>query len=954
MRRSHLVATLLILALLLLAGAWAILRPEGSGLIPFVGSDAPSAENTVADKPLKDEPPRLDDSGKPVVKAPANAEAEGILDNIDEAERERIEAAREEARIKAEREAIENGAQPAPPGPGVSPTPNQPSSTTDDRTPEQKALDAERQRRIDALKAIKRPPNQSLGNKRPGTRRLKKETGKKNLDEVNPKLLQDRRGLYAKYYAFSGNPLAGILDPTQPELNDRTPDITRIDQQVYFPSKEAWDDLPFDKRNFMGVWEGFLVIPEDADYWLYLGADYTGVVTLDGEAILYNDMRDYTEVSTVLTLSSGLHPIRIDYMEGENGSPVDPLAACNFMWVPEGKSKPVPVPPEMLMLPEALWSDNAPIITRLSKYEGEVGDQITITGQNFAESTTEKELDQGVTLAVTVSGQWAEIISSSNTSISIRVPIGATTGDLVVHRLTSAPDFESVKDIGAIPESAGNPFSNRSQVAVVYGVPSNSVDFTVTTQFGLFASWHNLQGWSNYDFIDESLHAPDVVRLEREFMFETRDQIDLPFRNNPLACHWEGKVGIPAGWVSEGEMALVRFQTYGRLRVKLGEVLKETTAPTQEQFNLTTLDFEVRNHIEHYLTLSIDWTSEQGPAGLKVVKMVQLKHEDPTSSESPENLGALPWVESETLQQQLFFPPVVPPKPPVILDVKPVFAEGEQPPQLPYDVTTTLPSIREGQDFEFLIMVYGNAETLAQAPSVTIDGVPVTYTVKWEDTYESGMREMLCSAVMPTGLGEGRMIVRHSVVTSEPYLIDIQNKGLIAYLYDLPNPGGYPKMPDLEPLTCFKVRKDGWVNFENANDFDLPFPAETFAVEWMGALIIEEEGDYRFTCRSDDGILVWLDDNLVLADDNLHYQREKTGDWVHLVPGTYKFRMQFFENNVHEVCVLSWDARTDKDDDKTEFLPRQIIGKRHFTWDEHPPLPGKTSTYKRADGSDPE
>ncbi|MBZ0134942.1 MAG: IPT/TIG domain-containing protein [Planctomycetes bacterium] len=935
MRRSHLVATLLILAFLLLAGAWAILRPEGSGFIPFIGGEDTKPADKVADDALDLEPPRLDDSGTPVVKPPANAETAGILDNIDEEERKRIEAAREEARIEAEREAAANGTKPRPEGGGKSPQTDD-ANQPDNRTPEQKALDAERQRRIDALKAIKRPPNQSLGNARPRTRKLAKETGKKNLDEVNPKLLQDRRGLYAKYYAFSGNPLAGILDPNQPELNDRTPDITRIDSQVYFPSKDAWADLPFDKRNFMGVWEGFLVIAEDADYWLYLGADYTGVVTLDGETILFNDMRDYTEVSTVLTLSSGLHPIRIDYMEGENGSPVDPLAACNFMHVPEGQSKPVPVPPEMLMLPEALWSNNAPIITRLNKYEGEIGEEITIYGQNITPYGNEEGSRE---VRVTFSGQQASVLKQDSGSVTVRVPIGATSGKVIVF----AQDFANWVLDG---ETVASPMGEY---------PSNSVEFSVTTQFGLFASWHNLQGWSNYDFVDESLHEPDVVRLEREFMFETRDQIDLPFRNNPLACHWEGKVGIPAGWVAEGELALVRFQTYGRLRVKLGEVLKETTAPTQEQFNLTTLDFEVRNHEEHYLTLSIDWTSESGPAGLSVVKM----HNGDPSLPSVPPMGLQPsWQVVETLQNHLFFPPVVPPKPPQILSAKPVFAEGEQPPQLPFDVTSTLPSIREGQTCEITLRAFGKVnEEMFESLSLTIDGIPMAW-----DTPDDGMDvvpdaggfKFTVTCVLPTGLGEGRIVPRQSIVTGEPYFIDVLNKGLVAYLYDLPNPGGYTKMPDPEPLNCFQVRKMPWVNYENANQLDLPFPAETFAIEWLGALIIETEGDYRFTCRSDDGILVWLDDNIVLADDNLHYQREKTGDWVHLVPGTYKFRMQFFENNVHEVCVLSWDARTDKQDDKTEFLPRQIIGKRHFTWDEHPPLPGKTSTYKRADGSDPD
>lgn len=936
MRRSHLVTTLVICALLLLAGAWIFLRPAGSGPIPFAGEDDGGSTSRLPAAPLDDEFPNLDDPA-----AVGNeADAPGLAGSIDEAERRRIDQALEEARIQAEREATEDKPQPGLSGPGVSPTPSQPNDATDNRTPEQKALDAERQRRIDALRAIKRPPNQSLGNARPRARKLAKETGKKNLDEVNPKLLQDRRGLYAKYYAFSGNPLAGILDPTQPELNDRTPDITRIDQQVYFPSKDAWDDLPFDKRNFMGVWEGFLVIPEDAEYWLYLGADYTGVVTLDGETILFNDMRDYTEVSTVLTLSSGLHPIRIDYMEGENGSPVDPLAACNFMWVPEGKSKPVPVPPEMLMLPEALWNDYAPILTKLNRYQGEIGDEITIYGENLTSDGTPNGKDAAALTRVEFSGQVAEVLESSNQSIKVRVPVGASTGKVVV-----------IKTWGIVNED-GSVWGVSDHVP---DVPSNSLDFTVTTQFGLFASWHNLQGWSNYDFIDESVHAPDAVRLEREFMFETRDQLDLPFRNNPLACHWEGKVGIPAGWVAEGEMALVRFQTYGRLRVKLGEVLKETTAPTQEQFNLTTLDFEVRNHEEHYLTLSIDWTSEKGPAGLKVVKMVK---DGVSGSSDPNAPITTTWVEVETLQPHLFFPPVVPPKPPVILDVKPVFAEGEQPPALPFEATSTRPGVREGQPCEITLRAFGKVDAeMFESLNLTIDGIALPW-----DTPADGMDvvpdaggfkfTVLCT--LPSGLGEGRIIARHSIVTGEPYFIDVLNKGLIAYLYDLPNPGGYPKMPDLEPLTCFQVRKMPWVNYENANQFDLPFPAETFAIEWLGALIIEKEGDYRFTCRSDDGILVWLDDNLVLADDNLHYQREKTGDWVHLVPGTYKFRMQFFENNVHEVCVLSWDARTDKEDDKTEFLPRQIIGKRHFTWDEHPPLPGKTSTYKRSDGSDPE
>ncbi|MCA8944767.1 MAG: IPT/TIG domain-containing protein, partial [Planctomycetes bacterium] len=764
MARKQLLIATPVLLLLFFAVAWAGFRPEGVPLLPLIGSSDDKSSNEIADKPLDDSPPRLDED-TPVGDLPeANTEGD-IPAGIDETERERIKQAREEARIEAERLAAEEAKSgPKPPAP----PPVSPGSegAPDNRTPEQKALDAERQRRIDALKAIKRPPNQSLGNVRPRSRRLKAEAGKKELGEISPKLLQDRRGLYAKYYAFNELPLSAIIDPTQPELDARTPDITRIDPQVYFENKEAWADLPFDKRNFMGVWTGYLVIKEDADYWLYLGADYTGVVTLDGESILFNDMRDYTEVSTVLTLTAGLHPIRIDYMEGENGSPVDPLAACNFMWVPEGKSKPVPVPPEMLMLPEALWSNNAPIITRLSKYEGEIGEEVTIHGQNLAGAVSQPvnvlndEVDNAPSLIrVSFSGQFAEVIKAEDSSIKVRVPIGASTGKLVVYKY---------------PPVGFGGHGRSADVIYLNSVPSNSVDFTVTTQFGLFASWHNLQGWSNYDFIDESVHAPDVVRLEREFMFETRDDIEHPFRDNPLACHWEGKLGVPANWVSEGEIALVRFQTYGRLRVKLGDQMRETNAQTGGSFDLTTIDFEVRNHEEHYLPLSIDWTSESGAAGLKVVKMVS----GGEILDSPGGQTEVIWTEIETLQAQLFFPPVVPPKPPVILSAKPIFEEGQQPPLLPFALNTTRPSIREGQVFEFDMEVFGNAEVLAAPVNITVDGVPLVYEVTQTETGNGGGMIRTCRATLPTGLGEGAIVARLTVVTSEPFYIDVQNKGL--------------------------------------------------------------------------------------------------------------------------------------------------------------------------------
>lgn len=919
---------LVILALIMACGvcaAWLVLEPadpRDERKQASESEEAKAAATALPDGPVDSPGGNADVEGKG-----SGAKSRGA-ETVGDPARPEPEIVRPDPNRAPELEATPR--QPAPP---AQPQPNQPQGgkpTTpapNPNAPQPTALDAERERRISALRAIKRPPNQTLGNARPRARKPS-EAGKKELAEISPKLLQDRRGLYAKYYAFAKNPVEVLLDPAEPELDQRTPNVTRIDPRVYFPGKDAWADLTFDKGNFMAVWEGFLVVPADAEYWLFLGADLWGNVKLNGEYVIMNDGQDYTEFSTTLTLTKGLHPLRIEYLEARNGSVVQDMGACNFMYVPKGESKPVPVPPEMLLLPEALWSDAAPIITKLSKTGGEIGDEITITGQGFTASPTEKQAGLVAKVRVSFSGQDAAVLDAGDTTVRVTVPVGAVTGKVIVFRWVVGPSDASVPaDTGEMPSLQ---------------VPSNSMDFTVTTQFGLYASWHNLQGWSNYDFIEAGTREPELVRLEREFQFESRDKLNLPFKNNPLACHWEGKLGIPADWSADQQPRLVRFAAYGRLRVTLGTESKVTTALPGGSNDLTTLDFEVPAGEERYLPLSMDWTSETGPASLRVVEMKQAV---PVAEGQP-----VGWQEVRALPSHLFFPPVVPPSPPKIKSVKPLWPEGEQPPVLPYTVTSTLPSVREGQEFEFVMEVFGNAEVRAQPVHVSIDGRPITYEVIASSSINATTESRTCKAVLPNMCGEGAITARITVVTSDPFLIDVTNKGLVAYYYDLPNPGGYTAMPDPEPLTCFIVRKDAQVNFENANTFNLPFPAETFAVEWFGAIIVEREGDYVFTCRSDDGIKVWIDGNLALIDDNLHYQREKSSEKIHLTAGVHTFRMQFFENNVHEVSVLYWQAV----DEQGEFLPKQIIPKRNWTWDEHPPLPTKTSTGKRADGSDPQ
>ncbi|MCB9893488.1 MAG: IPT/TIG domain-containing protein [Planctomycetes bacterium] len=791
------------------------------------------------------------------------------------------------------------------------------------------------------IKGHRQPPGQNLGNTRPGARRIGKPAGVKQLSDVTPKLMQDRRGLYAQYFRMDS--------PDVTKLDTSTPDMVRIDQTIYFPNAEAFEDLPIPLENFAAEWTGFLVIPEAGDYWLFWGADNGGRVELDGETVLLQDgMVRYVEVSTVLTLEPGLHPLKIEFAQAHNAVADWAKCAANFMYVPEGQTKPVPVPPEMLMVPEWMWSDNAPIITSLSKTEGEIGDEIAIKGQNLGAGKSqtipmdkwvsltrngswlrpEQSLDQASTperlVSVTVAGQLAEVLEQSDTSLRIRIPIGARTGDVVVY-VEKYNGYYFRTGIGVIGYS--DP------------VPSNDLPFTVTTQFGLMASWHKLDGWSNFDFEVLDSRDPELTRLE-----STAGKQPGPAGYGTCAVRWEGRLGIPIEHSEnrKGGGTALEFWTYAPGRITLGAV----TSLTQDVGDGMYVVAMPADALEPgYVPLRIEMTMSQ----IESPQWFVLYQWQSLAEIEEGEIGSV--TDSIELQAQYFFPASVPPEPPVISNAKAVWPEEEQPPVPPYDVDTSRPSVKVGQEFTFSITTSTPPEIDEPPPSVTIDGVTLNFDAE-KDPLSPHMGRLIwiCRATMPDGVGEGRMVARQSIVSSEPYFIDIANRGLVAYLYDIPEGSGLDVLPELDPLTCFKVRKDRAINFEDTADFDLPFPAETFVIEWLGGLIIEEEGDYEFICRSDDGMKLWLDDNVVI-DANHRQAPAENKATVHLVPGTYRFRMQFFENNQHEVCVLEWRATRGEGEAQEEFIPRQVIPAKAFTLDIHPPFPNKTSTGKRTDGS---
>jgi len=123
-------------------------------------------------------------------------------------------------------------------------------------------------------------------------------------------------GLKAQFFDFAS--LSG-----QPDLSGRTPDISRIDDQInYAYTTGVWAGLPpgmadsFACRHY-----GWLAVPSSGDYTFYLNSDEGSKLWLNGALVIDNGgSHGLREYSATLALDEGLHALRTEYFENAGGA----------------------------------------------------------------------------------------------------------------------------------------------------------------------------------------------------------------------------------------------------------------------------------------------------------------------------------------------------------------------------------------------------------------------------------------------------------------------------------------------------------------------------------------------------------------------------------------------------------------------------------------------------------
>ena len=98
-----------------------------------------------------------------------------------------------------------------------------------------------------------------------------------------------------------------------------------------------------------------------------------------------------------------------------------------------------------------------------------------------------------------------------------------------------------------------------------------------------------------------------------------------------------------------------------------------------------------------------------------------------------------------------------------------------------------------------------------------------------------------------------------------------------------------------------------------------PFPG-VFSVNWDGYLLVEEDGNYEFSLNSDDGSLLYINDELIIDNGGTHGSRMMSNS-IFLNRGANKINIRFQDFGGGAVMELYWrKPGEDKDIIHSKYL----------------------------------
>lgn len=174
------------------------------------------------------------------------------------------------------------------------------------------------------------------------------------------------------------------------------------------------------------------------------------------------------------------------------------------------------------------------------------------------------------------------------------------------------------------------------------------------------------------------------------------------------------------------------------------------------------------------------------------------------------------------------------------------------------------------------------------------------------------------------GVDSQTVTLTTSTLTAQPYTLTVNNVaaatgGIIAansqaaffaeigYLPGLR--GTYFDQMNLTGNTTERI--DGPISFDWGNGAPgvAGIGADNFSVRWQGFVMVPESGNYTFRTRSDDGVRLYVNGNLVINNWTDHAPVDDDSAVIALTAGQrYPLVMEYYENGGGAVAQLSWSG----------------------------------------------
>ena len=205
-------------------------------------------------------------------------------------------------------------------------------------------------------------------------------------------------------------------------------------------------------------------------------------------------------------------------------------------------------------------------------------------------------------------------------------------------------------------------------------------------------------------------------------------------------------------------------------------------------------------------------------------------------------------------------------------------------------------------------------------PNINIESITATDATNTEFliTFSSTLDDLttytlnVASLISADGLTSAPVQQEFSVSSGNGLQADYWN-------YDI-NGNGY-----LFPTTAPTISQiDSEINFNWASNSPVTgINADRYAVRWQGSIQAPETGNYTFTTRSDDGVRLWVNNQLIVDNWNNHGATYNDSPLITLTAGErYTIKMEYFENGGLAVAQLYWITPSDS---TRQIIPQSAL-----------------------------